>query len=100
MSNNDNNNWRVPETRVSYNNEDESINILAELPGIAKEDLDLKFLQNKLTIKGETGDFRFRKVFVFRDEPDIDHIEANFDLGLLKLVVRPKQPEVIKIPVK
>lgn len=91
--------YRTPQSKVKYNEENDSIAIEAELPGIAKEDLELNFMENRLTIKGVTGDRKFKKVFVFRDTPDVENIEADFHSGLLKLTINHKQPEVIKINV-
>ncbi|HUQ00388.1 MAG TPA: Hsp20/alpha crystallin family protein [Aeromicrobium sp.] len=72
-----------------------------DLPGVAKETIDLDVERNVLTVRAErlarTGDWeplaseRTRGVFsrqlVLGDNLDLDNIEASYDDGVLRLVV-------------
>src|SRR3954466_10072538 len=72
-----------------------------DLPGVAKETIDLDVERNVLTVRAErvarTGDWEvlaserprgaFSRQLVLGDNLDLEHIEASYDAGVLRLVV-------------
>ena len=72
-----------------------------DLPGVSPESIDLDVERNVLTVKAErvarNGDWEmlaaervrgaFSRQLVLGDNLDLDHIEANYDTGVLRLVV-------------
>jgi HSP20 family protein len=72
-----------------------------DLPGIAKDSIDLDVERNVLTVRAErvarNGDWEmlaserptgvFSRQLVLGDNLDLDRIEANYDGGVLRLVV-------------
>jgi HSP20 family protein len=72
-----------------------------DLPGIARESIDLDVERNVLTVRAErvarNGDWEmlaserprgvFSRQLVLGDNLDLDHIEASYDGGVLRLVV-------------
>jgi HSP20 family protein len=72
-----------------------------DLPGVSPESIDLDVERNVLTIKAErvarNGDWEmlatervrgaFSRQLVLGDNLDLEHIEANYDAGVLRLVV-------------
>jgi HSP20 family protein len=72
-----------------------------DLPGVSPESIDLDVERNVLTVKAEriarNGDWEmlatervrgaFSRQLVLGDNLDLDHIEANYDAGVLRLVV-------------
>lgn len=94
---------RVPDTDV-LETEDE-VSVVAELPGMNPEDIDVSLENNVLTISGEkkeerksgeeNGTYhlserrwgRFTRSFVLPREVDQDRIEANFDNGVLRVSI-------------
>lgn len=91
------------------------ITLLADLPGVSKDKLNLQLDKNRLTIEGEVGlelpqDMqsthaevrlpRYRRVFTLSSELDSDKASAEFKNGVLKLHI-PKashaQPRRIQI---
>jgi HSP20 family protein len=72
-----------------------------DLPGIARESIDLDVERNVLTVRAErvarNGDWEmlaserprgvFSRQLVLGDNLDLDRIEANYDGGVLRLVV-------------
>lgn len=91
------------------------ITLLADMPGVSKDKLNLQFETDSLTIEGEvTLDFpqemqsnfaevsvpRYRRVFTLSKELDAENASAEFKNGVLKLHI-PKaqhaQPRKIQI---
>ena len=72
-----------------------------DLPGVAKESIDLDVERNVLTVRAErvarNGDWEmlaserlkgaFSRQLVLGDNLDLDQIEASYDAGVLRLVV-------------
>lgn len=93
------------------------ITLLADLPGVSKDKLNLQLDKNRLTIEGEVGlelpqamqsthaevrQPRYRRVFTLSSELDSDKATAELKNGVLKLHI-PKashaQPRRIQINV-
>lgn len=72
-----------------------------DLPGISRESLDIDVERNVLTVRAErvarNGDWErlaserptgvFSRQLVLGDNLDLDHIEAGYDAGVLRLIV-------------
>ena len=72
-----------------------------DLPGVNRETIDLDVERNVLTVRAErvprNGDWEmlatervrgaFSRQLVLGDNLDLEHIEANYDAGVLRLVV-------------
>lgn len=91
--------------RVDVLEDDKGITLLADLPGVGKDHLDLKVEGDTLLIEGEVTPQtpeglepvyaevrvpRYRRSFVLSRELDPSHIEANLKNGVLSLRI-PKQ---------
>ena len=90
---------------------DKEFVITAELPGMDESNIDVKFSDGTLTIKGEKKDEReekqkdyhlserrygsFQRSFGVPDGVDADKIEAHFKNGVLTVTL-PKRPEAQK----
>jgi HSP20 family protein len=90
---------------------DKAYEITAELPGIDKNNVDVKLADGVLTIKGEKKDEKeqkekdryvserrygaFQRSFRVPDSVDADKIDANFQNGVLTISL-PKKPEAAK----
>lgn len=68
--------------------------LVADVPGVAREDLDINLDQDVLTIRGQVGTGvdaarqpeMYRK-FKLSDQIDRDHIEAELKHGVLRLTL-------------
>jgi len=98
--------FRTPLTNIS---EDESnYNIIAEIPGLEKGDIEITIHDDKLEIKGEIKEekkeekkgeivrreFRsssYYRCFSLPENSDEDAIEANLDKGVLKIKIPKKE---------
>jgi HSP20 family protein len=81
----------------------------AELPGMKKEDIEVKLTEDMITLSGEKKKEEkiekknyhrlersygsFYRSFRLPDYVDVDHIEAKSEKGLLKITL-PKRPEL------
>lgn len=103
---------------VNISEDEQNINIEAELPGIQDKDLDISLENNVLTISGERKmeneekkeNFhrieraygRFTRSFTLPPTVETDNVNAEFNNGVLKISLRKKEeakPKQIKIGV-
>lgn len=98
---------------------DAGVEVTAEIPGLTKDDVKIKFFENVLTISGdkkfepETTPERiyvikelkhstFKRSLKFTQEVDANKIAAKFDNGILLVFVpwkEPKKPEQIEFDI-
>ncbi len=104
--------------RIDISEDDNTINVIAEIPGVKKEDLKITLQDNILTIEGEKKKeeekkgknyYRaervfgsFKRSFTLPTEVDSDNVEAKFEDGMLrinmkKLNPKPKNEKVIEL---
>lgn len=92
---------RMP--KVDVVDRDEEIIVRAEVPGVAKDDLDISVTDNSVTIKGETkretkeekGDYyrceisrgSFARTLTLPSNVDSENVKAKFDDGVLELTM-------------
>ena len=89
-----------------FENKDELL-ILADLPGVSKEDLSINFDKGQLMLEGrprqfglEEEAFDYRRTFVVSQGIDADKISAHLQNGVLRLTLpkpaalKPRQIEV------
>ena len=99
--------------RVNVAEREKEIEVTAELPGIAEEDVDISLTRDVLTIKGEKkqeserkednytrversyGSFS-RTISLPADVVDADNVEATFKNGVLTIVL-PKREEAQQV---
>lgn len=75
-----------------FENGDEYL-VLADLPGVTKEELNVSWSKGELTIEGRHGERLFRRAFTVPDGVDSQNITADLATGVLTLKL-PKAPEV------
>jgi HSP20 family protein len=96
-----------PISNLDYQkNEDGTLSVSIDVPGIRQEDLTIEIKDNTVNVKGETKTERScRKVsqaFTIPEGYNTDEIKAELDSGILTLTLPTKhlpQPEVKKIAV-
>ena len=103
---------------VNVYEDEHTINIEADLPGIQEKDIDLSLENNVLTISGERKleneekkeNFhriersygRFTRSFTLPNTVDTENVNASFDSGVLKIALNKREeakPKQIKIGV-
>lgn len=99
----------MPDIDVKETNKE--ISVVAELPGLSENDVDLKISDGMLTLTGEKkyekteekGDYHvmerrfgsFRRSFRLPESADADKVAAVFDKGVLTVTI-PKRKEAVK----
>jgi HSP20 family protein len=99
----------VPDVDIREN--DKEIIFEADMPGVDEKDVAIVLRDGVLSLKGEKKSERdekkdtyrlversygsFERSFELPDTADEDQIKANFDKGVLRIVV-PKRPEAVK----
>jgi HSP20 family protein len=105
--------------RVNVEENDGIFELTAEVPGIDKKDINVEVKDHVLTIRGEKkleeekkeNNYRvcercygeFVRTFTLPDNVDADKIEAQYENGVLKLIIPKKEeakPKEIKVAVK
>jgi len=100
--------WTATTPAVDVTETDKAYEISAELPGMDEKNMEVKFADGVLTIKGERQEEReekekgyhlrersfgsFQRAFQVPDGVDTDNIQANFKQGLLTVTL-PKTAE-------
>ncbi len=104
---------------VDIDETDDKLSIVAELPGMKRDDIQVVVHERVLTISGEretkeeeNGDgYRryeirrgsFKRAFTLPKTVDVEKIEANYENGLLKIVfpkIETAKPKRIEVSVK
>jgi len=81
----------VPKVDV-FENSDEYL-VIADLPGVTKDNLNVSWAKGELTVEARHGDRLYRRAFTMPDGIDSAQITADLALGVLTLKL-PKAPEV------
>ena len=96
--------------KVDLMEDKNSVNIIAELPGVSKDDVKIVLEDSVLTLSGEKKNSidekdevqvitnertfgKFERKFELPDDVNSDDVKANFDNGLLNIVVAKLVPE-------
>ena len=97
--------------KVNIYEYDDRIGIMAEIPGLDKENVTVEVEQNLLTISGDKHGFEgdnakcitrelkhssFKRSFNLGDHLDGNDVSANFKDGMLSISIPKKEPELPK----
>lgn len=75
----------IREPLVDVVETDETITVTAELPGVAKEDIELEATENMLTINVDDEDRQYYKEVELPTEVDTDSAHATYQNGILDI---------------
>lgn len=74
-----------------FENETEFL-LVADLPGVSKDELDITAEGNTLALVAKTETLEYRRSFALGDDVDLDAVEAKLELGVLEVHL-PKRAE-------
>lgn len=95
--------------RIDISEDEKSLNVIAEIPGIKKDNLKITLQDNILTIEGEKKKeeeikdknyYRservfgsFKRCFTLPTEVDSEKVDAKFEDGILKVSIKKLEPK-------
>lgn len=86
----------LPESReplVDVQETDKQITVIAEIPGVSKEDVDLEVTNDTLTIKVDNPERKYYKEVQLPAEVDEDSGDAKFNNGVLSITLNKLKPK-------
>ena len=72
---------------------DDEVQVIAEMPGVNKEDIDLNATEKSLEIKAEGENRRYHEVVELPCEVIPDSAKARYNNGVLEVIFKKKHPE-------
>lgn len=72
--------------------EDSVVRAVAEIPGVAKEDISLSCTGNVLSIKVDSPNRKFERDLALPCEVDVDSAKAEYNNGLLEVTLTKRSP--------
>ncbi|MHA1238844.1 MAG: archaeal heat shock protein Hsp20 [Candidatus Odinarchaeia archaeon] len=83
---------RTPYTDVMVDEKEGKITVIAEMPGVRKEDIELKATDRTLTIKAETEKRKYFKKLDLGIKVDPNSAVAEYKNGILEVTLKSKEP--------
>ena len=102
---------RMSNVNVDVLDYDDKMELVADIPGYTKEDIDIKYEKGYLTVSGkvekniendakylhrEIRSREFSRSFYLGDRIDSENIEAKYENGLLTIILPKSEKEVLK----
>lgn len=81
------------EPLVDVQETDKQITVIAEIPGVSKEDVDLEVTNDTLTIKVDNPERKYYKEVQLPVEVDEDTGDAKFNNGVLSITLNKLKPK-------
>ncbi|MCS7117973.1 MAG: Hsp20/alpha crystallin family protein [Thaumarchaeota archaeon] len=78
------------EPLVDVLDEEDKVRVVAEVPGVRKEDINLNVLDSRLVIRVETEQRRYYKEIDLPAEVDADNSKASYNNGVLEVTLPKK----------
>jgi len=79
------------EPLVDVLNEEEQIRVIAEIPGVNKEDINLSATEDRLTVKVDTAERKYFKEIDLPEEVEPESAKASYRNGVLEVILRKKR---------
>ena len=84
------------EPLVDVIDEEKQVRVVAELPGVSKEDIDLRVDENSLTIRVDTEKRKYYKEVELPAPVDPQTAKANYNNGVLEVTISKKTEAIAK----
>lgn len=90
---------RLANSQIRFDSDAGEYRAVVELPGIPKDNVDVKVVENRVTIDAQNGERKFRTAFRIGKTVDQDSIIAEMKNGMLLLKFKNKEPEYKEIKI-
>ena len=81
------------EPLIDVQESDKQITVIAEIPGVSKEDVDLEVTNDSLIIRVDNPERRYYKEVDLPDEVDQESGDAKFNNGVLSITLNKLKPK-------
>ena len=81
------------EPLVDIQEDDKKITIIAEIPGVSKEDIDLEVANDSIKISVDTVERKYFKEVNLQTEVDQNYADAKFNNGVLSIILKKLKPK-------
>ena len=88
------------EPLVDVMDEGDKIRVVAEVPGVEKDDINLDVKPDALTIDVDAGDRKYYKELRLPSEVDPESIKSNYKNGVLKIILRKASKKLRGVRIK
>ncbi len=84
--------YREPFVDVVVDNKANEVKVIAEIPGVDKEKIEVEATEKLVRIKAENGDRKYRTQVDLPVEVDPKSARAKYNNGILEITLKPKSP--------
>ena len=82
---------REPFVDVVVDDKDQSLKVVAEMPGVQKEDIELQATEDSLTVKAKNKDRNYETTVPLNNPVVADSAKATYRNGILEVVLKLKE---------
>ncbi len=82
----------VREPFADVTHEGDGLRIVVELPGVSKEDIDLQTTEKSITVSVDTEGRKYHKTLRLPAEVDADSARAEYNNGILEVLLKTVEP--------
>ncbi len=84
--------YREPFVDVVIDRKANEVKVIAEIPGVKKEDIEVEATERTVRIKAESGERRYKAKVDLPVEVDPKSAKARYNNGILEITLKPKEP--------
>ncbi len=84
--------YREPFVDVIVDNKANEVRVIAEIPGVTKDKIDVEVTEKLVKIRAENDDRKYRTQVDLPVEVDPKSAKARYNNGILEITLTPKQP--------
>lgn len=84
--------YREPFVDVVVDNKTNEVKVIAEIPGVSKDKIDIEATEKIVKIRAENGDRKYRTQVDLPVEVDPKTAKARYNNGIIEIALKPKEP--------
>ncbi len=84
--------YREPFVDIVVDDKANEVKVIAEIPGVSKEKIEVEATEKLVRIRAENGDRKYRTQVELPVEVDPKSARAKYNNGILEITLKPKEP--------
>ncbi|MCD6348295.1 MAG: Hsp20/alpha crystallin family protein [Candidatus Korarchaeota archaeon] len=84
--------YREPFVDIVVDDKANEVKVIAEIPGVRKEKIEVEATEKLVRIRAENGDRKYRTQVELPVEVDPKSARAKYNNGILEITLKPKEP--------